>query len=288
MGRAERAEHFGDGILTAGHRIFREPSRNGEVARMKAASMPRTAMVFAAGLGTRMRPVTDTMPKPLIEVGGKALIDHMLDRFADAGLETAIVNVHYRADQLETHLAGREHPRVVISDERDCLLDQGGSIKKALPILGDAPFFLCNTDAFWLEGPRSNLAALAARWDPERMDVLLLVAATTSSIGVDWAGDFDMSADGRLRRRDERGVAPFVYAGIGIIKPELFADAPEAPPGSRPIFSMPRRRAACSASASTGNGCMSARGGDRAGGGDDKALRLLTNSAPSPLKSLSI
>ena len=193
-------------------------------------------MVFAAGLGTRMRPVTDTVPKPLIPVGGKALIDHMLDRFAAVGLETAIVNVHYRADQIEAHLAGRQAPRIVISDERDALLDQGGGIRKVLPLLGDEPFFLCNTDAFWLEGPRSNLAALARRWDPDTMDVLLLVAATTSSIGVDWAGDFTMGADGRLGRREERTVAPFVYAGIGIIKPALFADAPDGPLRLAPYF----------------------------------------------------
>ena len=193
-------------------------------------------MVFAAGLGTRMRPITETMPKPLIKVGGKALIDHMLDRFAAAGLVDAIVNVHYRADQIEAHLKGRTHPRITISDERDLLLDQGGGIRKVLPLLGDAPFFICNTDAFWLEGPRSNLAALAARWDPALMDVLLLVAATTSSIGVDWPGDFTMGADGRLRRRGERDVAPFVYAGIGIMKPSLFDAAPDGPLRLSPYF----------------------------------------------------
>lgn len=193
-------------------------------------------MVFAAGLGTRMRPVTDSIPKPLVAVGGKALIDHMLDRFADAGLEQAIVNVHYRADQIEAHLAARERPRIVISDERAALLDQGGGIKKALPIIGDAPFFLCNTDAFWLEGPHSNLTALVVRWDPTIMDVLLLVAATTSSVGVDWPGDFTMTTDGRLRRRDERSVAPFVYAGIGIMKSSLFAGAPNGPFRLAPYF----------------------------------------------------
>ena len=193
-------------------------------------------MVFAAGLGTRMRPVTDTMPKPLIRVGGTALIDHMLDRFAEAGLDRAIVNVHYRADQLEAHLASRHKPRIIISDERDCLLDQGGGIKKVLPLIGDDPFFVCNTDAFWIEGPRSNLAALSARWDPATMDVLLLVAATTTSIGVDWPGDFNMLADGQLVRREERAVAPFVYAGVGIMKPSFFADAPEGPLRLAPYF----------------------------------------------------
>ena len=202
--------------------------------------MPDTAMVFAAGLGTRMRPVTDTMPKPLVPVGGKPLIDHMLDRFADAGLARAVVNVHYRADQIEAHLAARERaglkPRIIISDERDHLLDQGGGIKKVLPLFGDAPFFICNTDAFWLEGPRSNLQALAASWNPAIMDILLLVAASATSIGVDWAGDFAMRADGRLLRREERAVAPFVYAGVGIIKPSLFADAPDGAFRLAPYF----------------------------------------------------
>ena len=163
---------------------------------------PKTAMVFAAGLGQRMRPLTLTRPKPLIEVAGRALIDHCLDRFADGGVEMAVVNVHYLADQIEAHLAQRERPRVVISDERAALLDQGGAIKHARPLLGDAPFYVCNTDAFWIEGPHSNLARLAAHFDPVRMDALLLVASAAGAIGVDWPGDFGMDAEGRLYRRD--------------------------------------------------------------------------------------
>lgn len=186
--------------------------------------MPDKAMVFAAGLGTRMRPITDTTPKPLVKVAGKPLIDHMLDRFATAGLETAVVNVHHHADQLEAHLATRQVPKILISDERRKLLDQGGGIRKALPLLGTAPFFLCNTDSFWVEGPRANLPRFAAAWDPEKMDILLLVAATSASVGVDWPGDFTMDAFGRLMSREERRVAPFVYTGVGIIKPELFKD----------------------------------------------------------------
>ncbi|HLH11998.1 MAG TPA: nucleotidyltransferase family protein [Methylovirgula sp.] len=182
-------------------------------------------MVFAAGLGTRMRPLTEHIPKPLIKIGGKALIDHSLDRFAAAGVSTAVVNVHHHAGQIAAHLSRRNKPQIILSDEREKLLDQGGGIKKALPELGDAPFFLCNTDAFWIEGPRSNLARLVAAWDPKKMDVLLLVAAAATSIGVDWLGDFSMDAEGRLERREERRVAPFVYSGVGIIKPELFADA---------------------------------------------------------------
>jgi MurNAc alpha-1-phosphate uridylyltransferase len=183
---------------------------------------PKTAMVFAAGLGTRMRPLTLTKPKPLIEVAGRALIDHCLDRFAENGVETAVVNVHYLPDQIEAHLEGRSRPRIVISDERALLLDQGGGIVRARPVLGEAPFYVCNTDAFWVEGPRSNLARLAAAFDPERMDALLLVASSAGAIGVDWPGDFAMDADGRLSRRDPQKVAPFVYTGVGILKPQMF------------------------------------------------------------------
>ncbi len=184
----------------------------------------RNAMVFAAGLGTRMRPLTNTQPKPLVEVAGRALIDHVLDRLALDEIETAIVNVHYLADQIEAHLRARISPRIVISDERDKLLDQGGGIKKVLPLLGKEPFLMCNTDAFWVEGPSSNIRRLAQAWDPARMDALLLVAASATSVGVDWPGDFTMNAEGQLQKREERDVAPFVYTGVGIIKPELFAD----------------------------------------------------------------
>jgi MurNAc alpha-1-phosphate uridylyltransferase len=184
--------------------------------------VPKTAMVFAAGLGLRMRPITETAPKPLIRVGGRALLDHSLDRLAENGVERAIVNVHWLADQIEAHLAGRRSPKILISDERAKLLDQGGAIKRALPKIGSDPFLLCNTDAFWIEGPRSNIARLAEAFDPEAMDVLLLVAASAGAVGVDWPGDFVMNADGALTPREARQVAPFVYTGLGVIKPELF------------------------------------------------------------------
>jgi len=184
--------------------------------------LPAKAMIFAAGLGTRMRPLTEHVPKPLITVAGKPLIDHVLDRLAQAGVETAIVNVHYLASQIEAHLAARKSPRILISDEREKLLDQGGGIAKALPWLGPEPFFLANTDAFWAEGPANNLRRLASAWDPERMDILLLVAAVAASLGVDSPGDFNMAPDGRLTRRLECEIAPFVYTGIGIVKPGLF------------------------------------------------------------------
>ncbi len=189
-----------------------------------SAPIPKTAMVFAAGLGKRMRPATATTPKPLIEVSGKTLIDHCLDRLAANGVEKAIVNVHWLADRIEAHLADRTSPKIVISDEREKLLDQGGGIRRALREIGRDPFLLCNTDSFWIEGPRSNIARLAEAFDPETMDFILLVAASATAVGVDWPGDFTMSHDGRLERRESRHVAPFVYTGVGIAKPELFAN----------------------------------------------------------------
>lgn len=188
----------------------------------KRAKMPAAAMVFAAGLGTRMRPITDACPKPLVRVGGRALMDYTLDALAQAGVERAIVNVHWLADQIEAHVATRIQPRIIVSDERAQLLDQGGGIVKALPQLGPDPFFICNTDAFWIEGPRSNLQAMADAWDGTKMDVLLLVAATANSVGVDWPGDFTMAPDGKLTQRAEGQVAPFVYSGFGIVKADLF------------------------------------------------------------------
>ena len=145
-----------------------------------------------------MRPITDAIPKPLIKVGGRTLIDHCLDRLAEAGVGKAIVNVHWLADQIEAHLETRVAPQIVISDERAKLLDQGGGIKKALPLIGDAPFFICNTDALWIEGPRSELDRLIKFFDPERMDALLLVAQAAGAVGVDWPGDFTMDPFNRL------------------------------------------------------------------------------------------
>jgi len=184
--------------------------------------VPKTAMVFAAGLGTRMRPITETLPKPLVKIRGRALIDYCLDRLAENGVERAIVNVHWLADQIETHLAARRAPKILISDERSQLLDQGGGLKRALPMIGADPFLICNTDAFWIEGPRSNLARLAQAFDPAAMDILLLVASGAGAVGVDWPGDFVMAHDGRLQPREPRHVAPFVYTGFGVVKPQLF------------------------------------------------------------------
>jgi MurNAc alpha-1-phosphate uridylyltransferase len=184
-------------------------------------------MVLAAGLGERMRPLTETTPKPLVRVKGIALIDHVLDKLAAAGVERACVNVHYLADAIERHLATRSRPEIVISDERQKLLGTGGGVARCLGRLGGAPFFLLNADSIWLDGVRPNLELLAAAFDPARMDALLLLAATASSIGYSGRGDFCMQPDGRLQSRAEREVAPFVYAGVAVLAPPLFHGAPD-------------------------------------------------------------
>jgi MurNAc alpha-1-phosphate uridylyltransferase len=196
---------------------------------------PHCAMVLAAGLGTRMRPLTDTMPKPLVRVAGKPLIDHVLDRLADAGVEKAVVNVHHFADQMSQHLARRTLPRIVISDERGLLLGTGGGVRKALPELGDGPFFHINSDTIWIDGVKQNLARLAEAFEPAAMDALLLLSPTAGSIGYAGRGDFAMAQDGRLTRRGEQEVAPFVYAGAAILLPSLFAHAPK---GEFPLTEM--------------------------------------------------
>ena len=191
------------------------------------AAQPKTAMVLAAGLGTRMKPLTDKRPKPLVEVAGRALIDHALDRLAEAGIERAVVNVHHFAEQLERHLAARKKPQITISDERGLLLGTGGGVLKALPALGDEPFFHINSDTLWIDGVKPNLARLAESFDTKTTDALLLLASTTGSIGYAGRGDFGMAPDGRLLRRGEREVAPFVYAGAAILSRALFDHAPE-------------------------------------------------------------
>ena len=193
---------------------------------ISTTTSPRRAMVLAAGMGTRMRPLTDTMPKPLVKVDGKPLLDHVLDRLAAEGVERAVVNVHHFAEQIIAHLADRRRPQIAISDERGVLLDTGGGVVKALPELGDAPFYHLNADTIWIDGVKRNLARLADAFDPAAMDALLLLAPTAGSVGYDGRGDFNMASDGRLRRRPERQVAPFVYAGAAILTPALFAGAP--------------------------------------------------------------
>jgi MurNAc alpha-1-phosphate uridylyltransferase len=194
--------------------------------------MPKRAIVLAAGLGTRMRGHSDKIPKPLVKVSGKALIDYALDRLAESGVEQVVVNVHYMADALEGHLKKRTHPRIIISDERKELMGTGGGVVKALGHLGDAPFFYMNSDTLWIDGVKPNLQRLAEAFDPAEMDGLLLLAPTTTSIGYDERGDFAMATDGRIRRRPEREVVPFAYASAAVFSPALFKDAPKG------VFSM--------------------------------------------------
>jgi MurNAc alpha-1-phosphate uridylyltransferase len=179
-------------------------------------------MLLAAGLGTRMRPLTESIPKPLVPVGGRTLADHALDRLAAVGVESVVVNVHHFADQMQAHLGARTKPKIIISDERDRLLESGGGVVKALPHLGDEPFFVINSDSIWIEGVRPNLKRMAAAFDPERMDGILLVALAATSIGYESGGDFVLDPLGRLRRKREQEITPFAYTGAAILKPELF------------------------------------------------------------------
>ena len=188
---------------------------------------PTTAMILAAGLGVRMRPLTEKKPKPLVPVAGKPLLDHVLDRLADAGVTKAVVNVHYLPDQIVQHVADRQQPRVIISDERDVVLGTGGGVLKALPLLGDAPFYHLNADTIWIDGVQPNLSLLADAFDSSRMDILLLMAPTANSIGYSGSGDYEMLADGSLRKRKEHQIVPFVYAGVAIMSPAIFAAAPK-------------------------------------------------------------
>lgn len=188
---------------------------------------PDTAMILAAGLGTRMRPLTDNLPKPLIEASGRTLIDRTLDRVEEVGIPRAVVNLHYLPQMMRNHLSGRAAPRIELSDESDELLETGGGITRALPLLGEKPFIAINSDNIWL-GERI-LAPLINAWDPAAMDVLLLLVPKETAIGYSRDGDFSLDEAGRLVRRGERPTAPNVFSGAQIIKPEVFAGAPTGP-----------------------------------------------------------
>jgi N-acetyl-alpha-D-muramate 1-phosphate uridylyltransferase len=190
-----------------------------------------TAMVLAAGLGTRMRPLTDTMSKPMVPLAGRPMIDHVLDRIAAAAIARAIVNVHHFADGLEAHVRKRLQPQILVSDERAEVLETGGGVVKALPLLGPGPFLIHNSDAVWIENPRAGrdgteIQRLLTAWDDARMDGLLLVTPTSAMLGYDGAGDFLLLADGRLARRAQGETAPFVFTGVSIAHPRLFDGAP--------------------------------------------------------------
>jgi len=191
-------------------------------------SGPKTAFVLAAGLGTRMRPLTDDRPKALVEVAGRALIDHVLDRLVEAGVERAVVNVHWFADRLQDHLARRDDLEIVISDERGELLETGGGLKKARPLLGDEPVWVANIDSIWIDRGDA-LRDLARAWDPETMDVLLLLAEREQSIGFEGAGDVFLNPDGTLTFRGEAPSAPYAYMGVHITKPQIVDGEPDGP-----------------------------------------------------------
>ena len=194
------------------------------------AQVPHTAMIMAAGLGKRMRPLTATRPKPLIEVGGKPLLDHVLEKLRIAGVRKIVVNVHYLADAIEAHLRSRaDGLEVVISDEREQLMETGGGLVKAAPLIDCDPFLALNSDNLWVDGPADTLKLLASQWDDSRMDALLLLVPQARALNHKGMGDFHMDRSGRLRRRERSHVAPFVFTGVQIVSKRLLRDTPEGP-----------------------------------------------------------
>lgn len=193
---------------------------------MTQALASDTAMVLAAGLGKRMRPLTASQPKPLVRVAGKPLIDHALDQLGAAGVAKAVVNVHYLPDALEAHLDARSAgPTTSISDERSMLMETGGGMAQALPLLPD-PFFALNSDNIWLDGPRNALAELSSAWDPQRMDALLLLVPHARALNYKGKGDFHLDGLGHVLRRRSGRIAPFIYSGIQLVSHRLLRDAP--------------------------------------------------------------
>ncbi len=191
------------------------------MSQKTTTALPKRAMVLAAGEGRRMRPLTESLPKPLIELQGRSMIDRILDRLAEAGVEEAVVNLHHLGHLLRDHLQGRKAPRIVFSEEEE-LLETGGGVTKALPLLGEEPFFVVNGDIHWLDGTRSAFVRLAERWQPDKMDALLLLQPTVLAHGYRGSGDFCMDPCGRLSYRAEREQAPFVLAGVQILHPRFF------------------------------------------------------------------
>ncbi len=188
---------------------------------------PKRAMIMAAGLGTRMRPLTDDKPKPLVKVAGRTLIDHALDRLAAAGVTLAVVNIHYKAEMVKAHLARRKDIEIRFSEETGALLGTGGGVVKALPHFEGEPFYIVNSDTIWVEGVGHALDKMVARWDAGAMDGLLLMASMVTAIGYEGAGDFMMDSDGHLSRVPERRLSPFAYPGVQIVHPRLFDGAPQ-------------------------------------------------------------
>lgn len=187
---------------------------------------PKTAMVLAAGLGKRMRPLTDTMPKPMVPVNNVPLIGHVMNRLVDAGVNRAIVNLHYMGDQIQEYLSAENRLEIVYSDEVD-LLETGGGVRHALPILGADPFYVINSDAFWLDGYENALLRLAHEWRNDQMDALLMLQSTVYAYGYNGLGDFDADANGKLERRQESAITPWLFAGIQILHPRAMKNTPD-------------------------------------------------------------
>ena len=196
------------------------------ITEPRAGCRPTRAMVLAAGLGTRMRPITNVLPKPLVRVGDRALLDRALDALAAVGVEDVVVNVFHLGEVIARHVAERSRPRVLLSREAE-RLETGGGVRRALPLLGETPFFVVNGDVLWTDGREASLSMLAEAWDDRWMDALLLLQPTATALGYEGLGDFLIEPDGRLRRRPERDVAPFLFAGLQILHPRLFEGSPE-------------------------------------------------------------
>ena len=189
--------------------------------------IPKKAMVLAAGLGRRLRPITNNLPKPLVKVANRTLLDHTLDHLVAAGVECVVVNIHYLADQIKQHLTSRKDLEVIISSEETSLLETGGGVKKVIEFFDDQPFYISNADVFWLNGPTMALGRMIEQWDDSKMDVLLLLHSTVEAYGYNGNGDFELDANGKLSRRLEREVTPYLFTGVQIIHPRIFLDSPE-------------------------------------------------------------
>lgn len=194
---------------------------------MPIDKFPKTAIYLAAGLGERLRPLTSSRPKSLVQVAGRPLIDHALDNLTGAGVEKVVINLHYRGEMIRAHLRGRHLPEIIFSDETELLLGTGGGVVKALPLLGDAPFLVHNCDSFWRDGAADTLRRLAQMFDAARMDALLMITPLANAVGFEGHGDYFMGNDGTLRRNVAGAGAPFVYCGVQICHKRLFADAPQ-------------------------------------------------------------
>jgi len=184
-------------------------------------------MVLAAGLGRRLSPITNKTPKPLVKIADRSLLDHAIDRLVVAGVECVVVNIHYLAEKIKQHLAGRKDLEIIISSEETSLLETGGGVKKAIEHFADQPFYVLNADVFWLNGPTEALGRMVEQWDEEKMDVLLMLHSTVEAYGYSGMGDFEADAIGKLSRRLEREITPYLFTGVQIMQPRVFEDSPD-------------------------------------------------------------